>query len=630
MCGLVGVLDPRQDDAPQRAEARRALVGDMLQAIAHRGPDDSNVWASGRVTLGHARLAILDLTAAAAQPMLSPDGRYTLVFNGEIYNYLDLRRQLEHTGRVFTSSGDTEVLLQHMEAHGVDATLPVLQGDWALAVWDEREQSLCLARDRHGVKPLYFSRTSDGGVLFGSEIKACVASSPGPDPSTLNAMLLGLSGTWGRRTTMRGVSSVRPGEVLRFFADLTMVERIFASVPDWVDPELQASLASATEGDVLDALAEALGQSLDQRMQSDAPVAFLASGGVDSSLLAAIARRRGHEVVLYHADVVGDSERSAAEDLARHLGAELHVRTVTDEDFVRSIAAATWYNDLPLTYHLNSVPFYLIGEIAAADAVKVLITGEGSDEYFVGYPQYSLQAALQRVDSGKNIIRRGLRSVGGRATDLLWPDPTADLSRRLRSLVFALEDEVVLKDSTDDSTGREARIRAATLSLVQQHLLSLLHRNDRLGMAWGMESRFPFLGEDLARLAVNLPGKYKLRLSARVHDRRHPFIVDKWCIRKLAHRELPANLAARPKKGFPVSVYQRLDIDPALMTGGFVAEHYSLDRRALAALLESSPPLWTTRLMLVEAWGRLFHFGQKVEEVEDALVRRVIMRSGRG
>jgi asparagine synthase (glutamine-hydrolysing) len=625
VCGLVGVLDARPDDALERPD-RRDLAEQMLRAIAHRGPDDSHIWSHGPVVLAHARLSILDLTAAAAQPMRSTDGRYALVFNGEIYNYTDLRTSLTDLGRTFTSSGDTEVLLQHIEEHGLAATLPILQGDWALALWDQVQACLFLARDRHGVKPLYVARLPGGRVLFGSELKAFNPASVGPEPSALNAMMLGASATWGSRTVLKGVASVRPGHVLRFSSDAPVEERAFASIRGWLDRQLQEELRCSPEGAVLDRVGRALELSLDQRMQSDAPVGFLASGGVDSSLLAAIARRRGHPVVLYHADVVGDSERPAAEQLARHLGAELHVRTVTDEDFVRSIAAVTWANDLPLTYHLNSVPFFLVSEIAAADGMKVMITGEGSDEYFVGYPQYSLHGALRHVDRGKAVLRRALRSVGGRATDLLWPDPADDASHRLRSLVFAMEEELVLEASTGGSSGREERMRSATLSLAQQHLLSLLHRNDRLGMAWGLESRFPFLGEELALLAVNLPAKYKLRTGLRVHDRRHPFIVDKWCIRQLAHRELPPQLAHRPKKGFPVSVYQRLHIDPAFWRGGYLAQHYTLDERALRALLESSSPLWATRLMLIEVWGRLFQFQQKVQEVEDDLVRQVTMR----
>jgi asparagine synthase (glutamine-hydrolysing) len=189
-----------------------------LAPIRHRGPDDDGVWTGPGVGLGHVRLSIQDLSGAAAQPMVSFDGRYVLAFNGEIYNFQQLRTELRERGVKIRSTGDTEVLLAYIAVYGCTETFPRLEGDWAVAVWDTRDELLTLGRDVHGVKPLYFARTSDGGLRFGSELKALIetgAVPTEPNVGPINAALLGYSGTWGDRTLYRGVRAVRPGGATR-------------------------------------------------------------------------------------------------------------------------------------------------------------------------------------------------------------------------------------------------------------------------------------------------------------------------------------------------------------------------------------------------------------------------------
>jgi asparagine synthase (glutamine-hydrolysing) len=629
VCGLVGTC------SPVPVTVSRAEVGRGLDAIRHRGPDGEGTWVGPGVGLGHVRLSILDLSDNAAQPMISADGRYVLAFNGEIYNYRQLRSELESRGVRVTSTGDTEVLLACIATYGGTATFGRLEGDWAVAIWDNQDQVLTLARDVHGVKPLYYARTSDGGLRFGSEVKALAALPGGPltaDPAAVNAALLGYSVTWGDRTLYRGVRAVRPGEQLTFHRHRSIVERTtFASVLDWVDDDLYRDLRSAPRRDVVQRIEEAITAGVRSRLISDAPLACLASGGVDSSLLATIGATEKRDLPLYHADVAADSERPAAETLARALGLELRVVRVTDADLLAAVADVTWHNDGPLIYHLNALPFYAVCQLAASDGVKVLLTGEGSDEYLIGYPDEVLRPLVSLVDSAKAVPRSWLSALSPKASQLFWPRPDDTYAHRLLQLTSAFEQDRVADDSraagaeeADRAGGRppsrrDNRSRLTSLGLAQSHLVSLLHRNDRLGMAWGLEARFPYLAPEFTRLAVNLPDRYKLRRSLRMHDWRHPFVVDKWAIREVAARRLPAGLAARPKRGFPVSIARRLSVSPKFFTDGFVADLYALDDRAVAMAVGDTPSTWQTRLVLLEVWGQIFFRGSKPELMRERL-----------
>jgi asparagine synthase (glutamine-hydrolysing) len=622
VCGIVGTCT-RTEAAVSRDEIMRALA-----PIRHRGPDADGAWTEPGVGLGHVRLSILDLSDHAAQPMVSADGRYALAFNGEIYNYRELRDELASHGIAVTSTGDTEVLLAQIARFGVTATLPKLEGDWAVAVWDRREQVLTLGRDVHGVKPLYYAETPDGGLRFGSEHKALVRLDPRaaqPNIAAVNAALLGYSVTWGDRTLYRGVRAVRPGEQVTFDRNRGTIERhTFASILALVDDDLYRELRRAPAAEVVRRVEAAITAGVRSRLISDAPVACLASGGVDSSLIASLAAADRPDLPLYHADVVNNSERPAAEALARSLGLSLHAVRVTDDDIVASVPEVTWYNDGPLIYHLNALPFYAVCQLAAGDGIKVLLTGEGSDEYFIGYPYQALEPVTELVNRAKAVPRRWLSALSPKAANLFWPRQEDTFGQRLVELSSAFE-EIRTGNPGAAATGRalsrrDRRSRIMSLQLAQSHLVSLLHRNDRLGMAWGLEARFPFLSPELTKLAVNLPDRYKLRRTMRAHDRRHPFIVDKWAIREVAARRMPDELAARPKMGFPVSVGRRLTVSTKFFTDGFVADTYALDEAAMLLAVGDGPSDWLTRLVLLEVWGQIFFHDVPTEVMRDRLL----------
>ncbi len=319
-----------------------------------------------------------------------------------------------------------------------------------------------------------------------------------------------------------------------------------------------------------------------------------------------------------------DSERPAAEALAESLGLKLHAVKVTDADIIGSIAEVTWYNDGPLIYHLNALPFFAVCRLASADGIKVLLTGEGSDEYLIGYPEEALRPVIDLANRVKRVPRSWLAALSPKAAKLFWPRTDDSYAHKLLELTSGFEQARVADDSREALAGevrrRDGRSRLTSLSLAQSHLVSLLHRNDRLGMAWGLEARFPFLAPEFAKLAINLPDQYKLRRTARLHDKRHPFLIDKWGVRKVAAQRLPAGLADRPKRGFPVSIGQRLTVSPKFLADGFVADVYELDSAALALAMGEGPSDWLTRLVLTEVWGQIFFRGADPESVKEDLL----------
>jgi asparagine synthase (glutamine-hydrolysing) len=601
----------------------------MVRSLGHRGPDDSGTYVSdgAELVLGHTRLAILDLSQRAAQPMLSHDRRFVISYNGEIYNFRDLREELLRSGKEVCSSGDTEVLVEYIAAFGLKRAIDAIEGEWAFALWDTASREVTLARDRHGVKPLYYVAEACGRVRFASETKALMDGSQSADPTSVAACLLGLSVDWGTATMFREVRTVQPGEFVVFARGRAPVKSRFFRSVQWFDPRAVDELDRLDGRSIVNLFCDEIAQSTNSRLVSDAPLACLVSGGVDSCLVAAISAKSNPDLELYHADVEHDSERPAAELLAKHLGRRLRVASVTDRDLLDAIPSVTWSNDVPAIYHLNAIPFYLVSRLAHENGIKVLLTGEGSDEFFLGYPQYALRPVSDVVSQVRTILQDSLRKLSGKAGEFIWPRDGERPAILLRSLMFRYEEEILRGEAEIHLAHlrrRSDRLAAEmTLSLAQGHLLSLLHRNDRLGMAWSMESRFPFLGHRLLRLAANLPARYKLRWTARFHDWRHPFLVDKWVVRKAAEGMVPVSLARRRKQGFPVSLARRLRFSTRALARSWTGEFFGLDARALDALHAASPSTWRARVLLLDVWGQLFFLRRSIGEVQEWLSSNV-------
>ena len=620
MCGFVGCIAP-----PGRSVSREKVAA-TLEMIRYRGPDGSGIYVDDQVGLGHVRLSILDLSALGAQPMVSQCGRYVLAYNGEVYNFGALSAELAKAGVVLKSTCDTEAILEYIARFGVARCLSLSEGMFAFALWDKREKTLTLARDRHGIKPLYHATSREGVVWFSSEMKALLEHSSGVDPTTVNAAMLGLGCAYDSQTLLKGIHSVRAGEFIVLDGKSEPKRQFFFRLPDFVDADTYRRLDRSSPEQILKEVGDAMEESMRLCMISDAPVAVLASGGIDSSLIAALATRAHPNLKLFHANVVGASETGAAEALAKHLKCELFSETVSEQNTLDYTPIVTYHYEMPLMYHTNAVPFYLVSRLASQNGIKVVLTGEGSDEYFIGYAWQAIRPEVQRYRKALGRIQNLVYRVPGLGP-VLWPKDSDSLAEQLKNTVFRYELDERRTEAEDVysfiESWRSRQLSLMSLDMCEGNIPPLLQRNDRLGMAWGIESRFPFLGHTIARLGLNLPAKFKVRLTGRFYDSRHPFMMDKWCVRKVADAYLPRHLTHRGKYAFRGAVYGRMKLQRAFFEGGFVSEFYGLGRKQLDLMLEKSTVAWRSRLFLLEVWGSIFGRREDVGSIQKRIGRFV-------
>lgn len=525
MCGIAGIVGQRT----VRAEAVEA----MIARLEHRGPDGDGLWRSddGRAVIGHRRLKILDLTDAADQPMADGAGRAVLTFNGEIYNFRELRARLAAEGESFRSTGDTEVLFSAYLRWG-EAALSELNGMFAFAILDVRRRKLFCARDRFGEKPFYFA-AGDGFFAFASELKAILAID-GIDgaPDVARALAFLASGRRGlddaRETAFRGVRQLLPGECLTVDLDTLKVatRRYWSPRPDPDASRLPEDAAIARMRDLLT-------DSVSLRLRSDVPLGSCLSGGLDSGSIVCLARRLIGRDTPYHV-FTGRFPDSAADEgeyaavVAEATGATVHECRPTPEDLLERLEGFAWMNELPVA-SASQYAQWCVFESARAAGVTVLLDGQGGDEILGGYEQYfgpylkSLRArgdgalaareaqairaryplALPTVaERIKRALPRGLRRAladrSGAGSDFAF-----GLSDGMRAAADAI---VAAPSAVDPGFGPLARALAEDST--EAHLPTLLRYGDRNSMAHSREVRLPFCDHRIAEFALGLPPAY--------------------------------------------------------------------------------------------------------------------------
>ena len=392
MCGIAGLFlrDETSDDA---------VIARMRDAVTHRGPDDCGNFLSGALGLGHRRLSIIDL-GGGHQPMTTDDGRFVVVFNGEIYNYQALRQELEAAGARFRTQSDTEVILQLHARHG-DAAVERLNGIFAYAIWDVAARRLLLARDRAGIKPLYLARTGRG-VAFGSEIKSLFASglvSPQLDQRRVGEYLL-FRQVAGPQHLFVGVESLPPGHMVDIVDGRTGTPRAF-----WDATRMPAPFAGTFE-EATEALDGLLNACVSRQMIADVPLGTFCSGGIDSSLVTAVAARHAGRPI--NTFSVGFDEADYDESRYARLAAQVcrtnhHELRVSEARFAELLPRLVWHHDLPLNF-ANSIHIFAVSELARQH-VTVVLTGEGADELFGGYPRYYIPRIVERIESLPGAVR---------------------------------------------------------------------------------------------------------------------------------------------------------------------------------------------------------------------------------
>ena len=567
MCGIAGVLNLAEAPPPEESLVRR-----MLGMIRHRGPDEFGLYRDARIGLGSARLKIVDLSTGQ-QPITNEDGTLWIVFNGEIFNHLELRPELEARGHRFTTRSDTEVVLHLYEERG-PACLERLNGQFAIAIWDARARTLFLARDRLGVRPLFYAQ--DGArLVFGSEIKSILADGrirTELDPLVLDQVFT-LWAPLSPRTIFRGIVEVPPGHyLLARDGDLT-VQRY------WEIDFPGADGARRVE-DCADELEALLVDAVRIRLRADVPIGAYLSGGLDSSLIASIVRSAGGNGLDTFSIAFDDAafdESAHQRRMAGFLGTQHQVVHATHADIGRVFPDVIWHTEAPIM-RTAPAPMFLLSRLVRDRGYKVVLTGEGADEFLAGYdifkeakvrrfwarqPESTLRPRLlrrlypdieqlSRSDSFLTaFFRDGLTQVDAPEYShaVRWRN-----NRRTRRFFSEALGREVAAQATDGVAAQlpprflqwEPLARAQYLEIrifLSQYLLA--SQGDRMAMAHSVEGRFPFLDHRVVDFCNRLPSRLKLR-----------GLTEKYLLRKVGERWLPKEIATRPKRPYRAPIHR--------------------------------------------------------------------------
>ena len=628
MCGIAGIFDARG----QRPIARETIAA-MLAAAPHRGPDGRGVWTAPGVGLGHLRLAIIDL-AGSPQPMASSDGSVMLVFNGEIYNFRDLRAELQAAGAVFHTDGDSEVIIAAWQRWGLDS-LPRLHGMFAFALYDLRARTLLLARDRLGVKPLFTATLGDGTVIFGSELKQLLAH-PGLE-RRLDPLAVEDYMTWGyvpdHRSILAGVEKLPAGHCRMLRHDGSP-----SGAMGWWDVSF-ADRATGSPDALGEELHHHLRQAVTSRMAADVPLGAFLSGGVDSSTVVAMmadASAAPVKTCSIGFDVAALDETAYADRIAAQFRTEHHRRVVAADDFAAIDTLVAMFDE-PFA-DASALPTWRVCQLAR-EHVTVALSGDGADEALAGYRRLAFH---HREDQVRAMIPRAVRRGVFGPAGALWPrlgwaprplraratlqalamDSDAAYARSLailrgeaRDRLFSSEFKRLRGDYRAEAPlialmgragARSGLDRAQYADLKFTLPGDILTKVDRASMAVSLEAREPLLDHRLIEFAARLPENLRVRGT-----------TGKWLMKQTMRGALPDDVLFRPKMGFvtpiadwfrgPLAGYAR-----EIATGGVLARSGWFDTAAITALVDdhlsgradTSRALWQL-LMLERSLGHL-------------------------
>jgi asparagine synthase (glutamine-hydrolysing) len=635
MCGIAGIVKRDAGEVVEEARLKR-----MRDALRHRGPDGEGLWIEGPVGLGHRRLAIVDV-AGGHQPMTTADGTAWIVYNGEVYNHPELSAALTRGGRQYRTRSDTETILHLYQEYG-ERCVEHLRGMFAFGLWDRARQRLFLARDRLGIKPLYYAAT-DRELVFASEIKAILAASdtrPRFNESVLPEFLA-TGFVAGDATFFPGVRKLLPGHTLSWSPGEAITPRRYWRLPATLD--LDAGTMAAEARDLRDRLTAVVRSHL----MSDVPVGLFLSGGIDSSGIAALMAPLVAGPI--HTFSVGFAERDAnelpyARLAARAVEAEHHEVVVSPDEFFGALPRLVWHEDEPIAFP-SSVPLHAVSRLAAQH-VKVVLTGEGADELFLGYNRYRVTAWNERLgrpywrllpSAVTRWVRQGVgalpATVGryARRSFLARPPGPRTLFYEnfavfpvdLQAGLLAEPERLLARDPYAVGLTRYAEAPGESLTRMSYadlgtYLVELLMKQDQMSMAASVESRVPFLDHELVEHVARMPAALKL---------------DGWQTKAVLRAALadlvPAPILSRRKKGFPVPVGRWLRGRFAPLLEDLVLGPRARQRRLFepeavsrlvqehrAGLAEHGDRLWL--LMNLELWHRIFVDGEDHEVLAPA------------
>ncbi len=564
MCGFIGFSGVTANNSK--------LINNMMDRIVHRGPDDGGFYCGDGITLGFRRLSIIDLSDGA-QPMKNEDGRYTIVFNGEIYNFQSIREELIAKGHIFKTACDTEVVIHGFEEYGEDI-VPRLRGMFAFALWDSETKTLFCARDYFGIKPFYYTRTEKGDLIFGSEIKGMLEHpdlTPDVNPNSLRPYL-SFQYSSGEETFFEGIYKLPPAHTLTF-KNGEITKRRYWGI-DFDEDNSRSFDDYVTE---LEALVK---ESVAAHKISDVPVGSFLSGGVDSSYITANLMPRHTFSVGFEFDKF--NETNEAMRLSEILGIEHHAEMISADDCFREFPKIQYHMDEPQA-NPSSVPLWFLSRLTRK-YVTVVLSGEGADEIWGGYEWYDDTPALKKYKKIPLPIRRAVASVTKKLPyfkghDLLIKGGERPCDYFIGQAKVFSEKEAVGVLNPDYAVGKTPTEIAGEIyrdvkskdELTQKQYLDLLLwlpgdillKADKMSMAHSIELRVPYLDRVVMDAARRVPSQYRVNEKG-----------TKYVLRMAANRTLPDEWATRPKKGFPVPIRMWLREDKYY---NIVKEHFTSD-----------------------------------------------------
>jgi asparagine synthase (glutamine-hydrolysing) len=606
MCGINGMI--RFDGAPVRED----VIVEMRDAMAHRGPDGTGVWVSNdrRIALGHRRLAIIDLSDAAIQPMSIDDGALQLVFNGEIYNHADIRAELTALGHREwkTDHSDTEVILRAFKQWGIDC-IHRFRGMFAIALWDAKARELWLVRDRIGIKPLYYSH--DGKRLaFASEIKALLRDPEQPRQVDREGLFHFLSflTTPAPITLFKGIRKLPNGTWMRVKADGSVEEKRYWDVWDYTSP-----LTDISDDELSERIRSTLRTAVKLRKVSDRPVGVFLSGGIDSSANVALFSEDGGAVRTFTIGYQGDhasyrNETDYARRMADIVHAEHHELLLSQDDVINFLPRMVWLQDEPIADPVCA-PLYYVSKLAREHGVIVAQAGEGSDELFCGYPAWKTRIRIQDADDlpvPASLKRAGLWALAKSGRKHTWPyellrrgsvnQPTfwggaeaftesqkrlvmsASMQREFHGATSWSSIESIHKRFTEKAWDQSPLHWMSYLDLNLRLPELLLMRLDKMSMGVSLEGRVPFLDHEFVQLAMSIPAERKLRGGELKH-----------VLKKAVRGIIPDEMIDRKKQGFGVPLqewfFDRLGAFAEAELRRFCAETDFLDFHGIEQLI---------------------------------------------
>jgi asparagine synthase (glutamine-hydrolysing) len=626
MCGICGKMLFREAGL-----VNKSLIEKMSTTMNHRGPDDCGVYTSRKIGLGHRRLSIIDLQTGK-QPLSNENNTIWIVFNGEIYNYQELRNELLRKGHIFKTQTDTEVIVHLYEEHG-ENFISKLRGMFAIALWDEISETLILARDRVGIKPLYYFKNQDS-ITFGSEIKSILADNSVPREVNLSGIKLLLTYNYipGEETLQSGIKKLLPGHYLK-------VKNGSCVDKEYWDLTFSEQRKDITIKGAEKELVEILRKAIRDHMISDVPVGFLLSGGVDSTALLSYAvdetDKKISTFTIGFEDQNFADERYYARLASKRFGTEHYDMTISANDFLDFLPKYVWHMEEPVC-EPPAVALYYVSKLAK-DHVKVLLSGEGGDEAFAGYQTYRNLVWLERIKKAAG----PLRHAGGKIVSLFTQTPALKrfnkygylmgmdfneyyFSRSSNPLSFMNKNANTFYDSDvfkpnnnlygDDKYRRSLFPHIKKLDMLNKMLYidtktwlpdDLLVKADKMTMANSIELRVPLLDHVVLEFAASLPSDFKLR-----------GLTTKYILKKACKSRIPDEIINRKKTGFPVPYDQWMSrelnghITDILLDKRTINRGY-FNQKAISGLLDANrqKPAYSKEIFLLvalELWHRCF------------------------